>query len=196
MVVLRDTDPIYTSPTDNIEYTAGTTIDGCDIIYTGPAGSLTDTEISIGQTYYYKIFSYTSNSAEISYSSGVSTNITVNPETVFELTVLKVRCTNNTDANDGGDGGIKVQLFEESNELISWDHDWGQDAMDTGKEIYYNTDPYNWNYTTDPIPYQNVFKIKFTANEVKESSSCWVNDVGGGTDMKLYVHIKAVPNPQ
>lgn len=70
LILRRDTLPVDGTPTEGTEYLVDDIIDSSTVRYVGSATTFTDTGLTNGTDYYYKIFSY---DTYINYASGVST---------------------------------------------------------------------------------------------------------------------------
>ena len=68
VLILKHTSPIVDSPTTGQDYAGVTSIGGSQMMYNAVRSSFTDTEITEGVTYFYKIFSY---DTLLNYASGV-----------------------------------------------------------------------------------------------------------------------------
>ena len=68
VLILKNTSPIVDSPTTGKNYAGVTLVGGSQMMYNAASSSFTDTEITEGVTYFYKIFSY---DTLLNYASGV-----------------------------------------------------------------------------------------------------------------------------
>ncbi len=73
VMIVRSTDNTFTAPTPGQGYSVSGTIGGDTVVYNGSGTSFSDTGLSAGNTYYYRLYSENWSY----YSSGASTNATL-----------------------------------------------------------------------------------------------------------------------
>ena len=73
VVILKDTNPIFDTPTNGVVYTAGDLINGTEVAYVGNTSAFTATSLTNDTQYYFKVF--TQNPRK-NYADGAETNAT------------------------------------------------------------------------------------------------------------------------
>ena len=79
ILILKNTSPIVNSPTRGRTYANGDSIGSSSVMYNAVRSSFTDTEITEGVAYFYKIFSY---DTRLNYASGVELELDPIPQLI------------------------------------------------------------------------------------------------------------------
>ena len=169
VLILKNTSPIVDSPTTGKNYAGVTLIGGSQMMYNAVRSSFTDTEITEGVAYFYKIFSY---DTRLNYASGVELAVDRMPPANVTNHVLQsisngitLTWSNPTDSDFS-----KVLILKNTNS-ISNTPTTGQDYA-SGASIGSSTVVYNGNLetltitdnTANVISYYKIFAYDTSFN--------------------------------
>jgi len=103
VLILRNTAPITDAPIDGTEYTQGETIGTSTVRYVGNLQTFTDTGLTNGTNYYYKIFAYDNY---INYAAGSETG----PHTPIAIQLVQQKDARNEYRSPNTPGSVTVTL--------------------------------------------------------------------------------------
>ena len=192
VLILKNTSPIVDSPTTGKNYAGVTLIGGSQMMYNAVRSSFTDTEITEGVAYFYKIFSY---DTLLNYASGVELAADRIPPANVTNHVLQsnsngitLTWTNPTDADFS-----KVLILRHTNPIVdspTTGRDYASGASIGSSTVVYNGDLETFQITGNEANILHYYKIFAYDVSFNYASGVELSAGGADTDHDGLIEIK------
>ena len=143
---------------------------GYSVIYTGSAVSYTDSTVTAGKTYYYKVAAYNANSVESEPSDIKSVQISAPVVKTYTVKFMKNGTVVSTQTVAEGDSAVAPASVEKEKNFRRWDRTFSNITSDLIVNAVYKVTEY------DGVDYSAIFDAEYYLNRYTDLKAAYGND--------------------
>ena len=143
---------------------------GYSVIYTGSAASYTDSTVTAGKTYYYKVAAYNANSVESEPSDIKSVQISAPVVKTYTVKFMKNGTVVSTQTVAEGDSAVAPASVEKEKNFRRWDRTFSNITSDLIVNAVYKVTEY------DGVDYSAIFDAEYYLNRYTDLKAAYGND--------------------
>ena len=143
---------------------------GYSVIYTGSAVSYTDSTVTAGKTYYYKVAAYNANSVESELSDIKSVQISAPVVKTYTVKFMKNGTVVSTQTVAEGDSAVAPASVEKEKNFRRWDRTFSNITSDLIVNAVYKVTEY------DGVDYSAIFDAEYYLNRYTDLKAAYGND--------------------
>ena len=143
---------------------------GYSVIYTGSAVSYTDSTVTAGKTYYYKVAAYNANSVESEPSDIKSVQISAPVVKTYTVKFMKNGTVVSTQTVAEGGSAVAPASVEKEKNFRRWDRTFSNITSDLIVNAVYKVTEY------DGVDYSAIFDAEYYLNRYTDLKAAYGND--------------------